>query len=369
MTASELMMAESCTDESVINFVDKIITEAYEKSVSDIHIEPFEPFCRLRYRIDGMLTEIEKIPNFFAERIIMRIKIMADLDIAEKRLPQDGRILSLHNLDIRVSVYPVFYGEKIVLRLLDTKKMLLALDELGMNTEQASLFKQKLSQPQGLILVTGPTGSGKTLTLYSALQWLNTIERNILTVEDPVEVRLTGINQTAIAPKIGLNYATALRAILRQDPDVVMIGEIRDSETAKIALEAAQTGHLVLSTLHTRNAYESLWRLIALGCSKTLLAHTLSLALSQRLARKICLICKQHYSNCEHCNNGYSGRIGIFECLPLDACSTHTLDLKNLRAEENAFIGAKQASLYQAGLDKVSSGETTLHEIQRILSI
>lgn len=251
-------------DEPLIQFVNQLIQNALHQNASDIHIEPFQLSCRIRFRLDGVLQQITEIPSNLAARLATRLKVMAKLDITERRLPQDGRF-QIHFVDVRISTCPVLHGEKIVLRILDTKKTALGLDELGLLDTQKEQLLQALNQPQGLILVTGPTGSGKTVTLYSALQYLNHLDRNISTVEDPVEIQLHGINQVNINTKINLHFSTTLRALLRQDPDVLMVGEIRDPETAEIAIQAAHTGHLVLATLHTNSAAEAVTRLQAMG--------------------------------------------------------------------------------------------------------
>jgi type IV pilus assembly protein PilB len=343
-------------DEPVIEFVYQLMDDAITKHISDIHIEPFEHHCRIRFRRDGLLYEAASVPLHLANQIIMRLKIMAQLDIAEKRLPQDGR-LHIHSptkIDIRINTCPTFFGEKIVLRILDATQTNHSIDSLGMNDTQKELFYKQLSQPQGLILVTGPTGSGKTMTLYAALHHLNQIEKNISTAEDPVEIELPGINQVNIHSRIGLDFATTLRALLRQDPDIIMIGEIRDAETATIALQAAQTGHLVLSTLHTNHANETLSRLQSMGIATHYLKNAVSLIIAQRLVRKLCIHCHPRSLTrsviCEHCHHGYKGRTGIFEFLTVNADQT-----------------PPPISLWEAGLEKVRAGITNHDEIRRVI--
>jgi len=344
------------TSESVINLVDQLLKDATSNQVSDIHIEPNESQCRVRFRKDGLLYEAAIFPSSLATQIILRLKIMAELNIAEKRLPLDGRIHLAHlNLDIRLSTCPILYGEKIVLRLFNTKKNKLSIQQLGMNSAQHHLFLQKMHLPQGLVLVTGPTGSGKSMTLYAALEYLNHTNKNISTIEDPVELTLPGINQININPKIGLDFALSLRALLRQDPDILMIGEIRDLETAKMAIQAAQTGHLVFSTLHTNTAHETFSRLHSLGIHQTLINNSITLIIGQRLLRRLCVYCKttNHTANergCPYCQQGYHERTGIFELL-------------------NVTTGQFSCcmSLREAALEKIATGETTSTEVIRVL--
>lgn len=377
-------------EEPLIQFVDHIIQHALHQSASDIHIEPFEIICRIRYRQDGILFEIAEIPTSLAARLVTRLKVMAKLDISERRLPQDGRF-QLHNIDIRMNTCPTLFGEKIVLRLLTANKFSLDINQLGFLDFQKETFLKKINQPQGLILVTGPTGSGKTMTLYSALHYLNIIEKNISTIEDPVEIQLNGINQVNINPKINFNFANALRTFLRQDPDVIMVGEIRDSETAEIAMQAAQTGHLVLSTLHTNSAVEALTRLKSTGIATYNIISSISVIIAQRLVRKLCNHCKQaeHISahslqemgftadsntklfrsvGCQYCLQGFQGRIGIYEILPItDAIAylimsnANSLDILQ-QAKQTGFI-----NLREAGFAKVKQGITSLLEINRVI--
>lgn len=364
-------------DEPVTIFVASLFQDAWIKKASDVHIEPHQQFCRIRFRCDGILNEIANIPIHLANRVITRLKIMANLNIAERRLPQDGRIS--HNndnkMDIRINTCPTLYGEKIVLRILkNTLTMNLA--ELGFLPEQYALFLKILSLPQGMILVTGPTGSGKTLTLYSALHHLNQQAKNICTLEDPVEIELPGINQINIYPKLGLDFTAGLRSLLRQDPDVIMLGEMRDTESASIALQAAQTGHLVLTTLHTNSAIEAIMRLKAMGISSYNIVHSITLIVAQRLIRQLCLYCKQKkdtyyiHQGCEKCYHGYAGRTGIFECLIINNAlkelilSQATATQIQHHVEQHGFI-----SLLQSGEIKLRSGMTSQSELFRVLPI
>lgn len=342
-------------DGPISKFVAKLLDDAILQGVSDIHIEPFPQFCRLRFRRDGLLYEVATTPPHFATRVITRLKIMAHLNIAERRLPQDGRLQHC-GMDIRINTCPTLSGEKMVLRLLNASKMKLDMNALGLTDVQQELFLDKLTQPQGLILVTGPTGSGKTITLYSALHFLNQIEKNISSVEDPVEIEFTGINQVNVNARIGLDFASVLRSLLRQDPDIIMIGEIRDAQTAAIAIQAAQTGHLVLSTLHTNNAMETITRLQSMNIASHHI-NTISLIIAQRLVRKLCVHCKkishQHAFTsyvpvgCHHCYQGYHERIAIFELMQLH--------------EEN------QMSLREAGMLLVQQGITSYAELLRVI--
>lgn len=360
--AENVVPLEIQFDEPISELIERLILDAMTKNISDIHIESFADYCRIRCRRDGLLEEILRVAPHLGARLIVRLKIMAQLDIAERRLPQDGRIeWHIHkHLDIRVSSCPTQYHEKVVLRLLNNQSVPLQLDALGFTNTQYQCVLETLSAPNGLILIAGPTGSGKTLTLYTLLNYLNHIEKNICTVEDPIEISLEGINQVNIQPKIGLNFATVLRSFLRQDPDIIMVGEIRDTETAKITWHAAHTGHFVLSSLHANNAREALDRLHHLAIPKIDLLSSQTLIIAQRLVRKLCARCKQLASNktytaggCAHCHHGYQGRIGLFEILK--CTTTKTLSL---------FDGM---NLWQAGLAKVQHGLTTYKEIQRTL--
>jgi type IV pilus assembly protein PilB len=366
-------------DEPLIKFTDHILGHALQKSASDIHIEPFEHHCRIRYRQQGILYAITEINSTLATRLITRLKVMAQLNIAERRLPQDGHFQIMHAktpIDIRLNSCPTLYGEKIVLRILDTRHLTLALDKLGLTPSQLTLFLETISEPQGLILVTGPTGSGKTVTLYSALHYLNSTSKNISTVEDPVEIRLPGINQVNIHPKIGLDFATILRTFLRQDPDVIMVGEIRDAETAMIATQAAQTGHLVLSTIHTNNALDTLARLHTLGVS----ANNVSLILAQRLLRILCDACKTpdntnlastiifQARGCPECLGGYVGRTAIYEILAITQELTDLLaNTSNTQAIQHYLQQNDFFTLQDAAFALVSKGKTSFTEMQRVL--
>lgn len=379
-------------EEPLIKFVDNMIQHAYQQKASDIHIEPYETNCRIRYRLHGVLHVANEVPLLLASRIVTRLKVMAKLDISEKRLPQDGRF-QLATMDIRINTCPTLFGEKVVLRLLNSSNMTLEMNRLGMSDDQKNILLKMISQPQGMILVTGPTGSGKTITLYSALHFLNQAEKNISTVEDPIEIRLPGINQVNINPKIGLDFSTVLRTFLRQDPDIIMVGEIRDTETANIAIQAAQTGHLVLSTLHTNNAIETITRLRAMEILPYNIASSISLIIAQRLIRVLCSQCKQpetlptsftlpsHVNHsqsavvyraigCPQCHRGYNTRTAIYEFLPL------TEDIKQLVTagskmhvlstllKETNFISLKESMF-----EKVFQGITSLAEVNRVLQL
>lgn len=360
------------SEEPLIRFVNRMILDAAERHASDIHIEPFQDTCRIRCRQHGVLQITAELPSTLAGRLTTRLKVMASMDIAERRLPQDGRF-QLDELDIRISTCPVLYGEKCVLRLLRMQNTLPELAHTGMSLDDQRLFCDTLAQPQGLILITGPTGSGKTVTLYAALNHLNQPAKNIATVEDPVEIHFPGINQISINPRTGLQFATALRALLRQDPDIIMVGEIRDPETAAMAVQAAQTGHLVLTTLHTHSASEALRRLAGMGVDESLIHASMRLVIAQRLLRVLCKECRQpvcpdksHFpeivhagqhilyeaGGCAACAGGYTGRTAIFEFLPHWPGSIPAV--------------AKQ-SLRQAGVRKVFAGETSVSELGRVL--
>ena len=383
-------------DTPIVKFVNKILIDAIKLGVSDIHIEPYEKVYRVRYRLDGILKEIARPPVNIANRICSRVKIMAQLDISERRLPQDGRIkmkLSRNkSIDFRVNTLPTLWGEKIVLRILDPGSAMLGIEALGYEDDQKQLFLSALHQHQGLILVTGPTGSGKTVSLYTGLNILNTQEKNISTAEDPVEINLEGINQVAINAKVGLDFASALRAFLRQDPDVVMVGEIRDLETAEIAIKASQTGHMVLSTLHTKDPPETLSRLMNMGIPAYNLATSVSLIIAQRLARRLCNHCKKPIKlppkillqegfteaqlesmelygavGCDKCNEGYKGRVGIYEVVPItDSISRIIMD--NGSTIQVADMARQEGfnDLRTSALVKVAKGLTSLAEANRI---
>jgi len=392
---SAAAVAETVDEAPVVRFVNRLLLDAVRAGASDIHMEPYEHSYRIRLRSDGILREVSHPPRALASRIASRIKIMARLDISERRLPQDGRIrLKLARnraIDLRVNTLPTVWGEKLVLRLLDPDNACVGIDLLGYEETQKQLYLTALRRSQGLILVTGPTGSGKTVSLYSGLDLLNTAGINISTAEDPVEINLEGVNQVAVNTRIGLSFASVLRAFLRQDPDVIMVGEIRDLETAEIAIKAAQTGHLVLSTLHTNSAIDTLVRLRNMGIPSYNLASSVSLIMAQRLCRRLCH-CKQPQQlpptvlreagfapeqidslqlhapvGCEACSDGYRGRVGIHEVLPV----TEGLS-RIIMSDGNALQLAEQAAregyrtLRQSALAKVAQGLTSLAEIERI---
>ncbi len=380
----------------VVKLVGLLIAEAFKKRASDIHIEPLENKFRIRYRIDGVLHEVSGPPKRLQASVISRVKIMAGMDIAEKRLPQDGRIrieIGSKELDLRVSTLPAIYGESVVLRILDKSSFLLGLKELGFMTEDEKRFERLIKTPNGILLVTGPTGSGKTTTLYASLSNINKPDRKLITVEDPVEYQISGINQVQVKPQINLTFATGLRSILRQAPDVIMVGEIRDFETAQIAIQAALTGHLVFSTLHTNDAPGAVTRLIDMGIKPYLVASALQAVLAQRLVRVICRSCKTEYKptkeeiaainlkpeqlkgakffkgkGCDECTkSGYRGRIGIFELLIM------TDDIRELIFEKVSSSVLKEkaknlgmATLRDDGVRKVLKGVTTISEVMRV---
>ncbi len=388
-------MSASVNDTPVVHFVNALIKNAILQKASDIHIEPFENYCRIRYRTDGMLAIVSRSPKAAAGRLISRIKVMANMDIAEHRLPQDGRIkwqFDQHNIDLRVNSCPTLYGEKIVLRILDQSRQQISIDDLGFDSLQQQQFLNALQQPYGMILVTGPTGSGKTVTLYAGLARLNSVSTNISTVEDSVEISLEGINQVNVNHKTGLTFAEALRAFLRQDPDIIMVGEIRDQETAGIAVKAAQTGHLVLSTLHTNNAPETISRLLQIGIEPFNIASALLIIIAQRLVRLLCQHCKQAVSypahrlqsagfspaefatlrlyqaqGCPNCHQGYKGRTGIYQVLPIsDQMRSIILDAPNALSVDKQAQQEGINNLREAGLNKVRLGITSLEEVERI---
>ncbi|MGA3681296.1 type IV-A pilus assembly ATPase PilB [Pseudomonas graminis] len=383
-------------DAPVVRFVNKMLMDAIRLGSSDLHFEPYEKIFRVRLRTDGILHEVAKPPIHLAGRIAARLKVMASLDISERRKPQDGRIklrISKNRaIDFRVNTLPTLWGEKIVMRILDPTTAQMGIDALGYEPEQKALYLEALRQPQGMILVTGPTGSGKTVSLYTGLNILNTVDINISTAEDPVEINLEGINQVNVNPRQGMDFSQALRAFLRQDPDVIMVGEIRDLETAEIAIKASQTGHMVLSTLHTNSAAETLTRLHHMGVAAFNIATAINLIIAQRLARKLCPHCKkeveipretliaegfpesqigsfQLYSpvGCEHCNGGYKGRVGIYEVVK----STPALE-RIIMEEGNSIQISEQMrrdgydDLRTSGLRKAMQGLTSLEEINRV---
>ncbi len=387
---------QDADDAPVVRFVNKMLLDAIRGGSSDLHFEPYEKIYRVRLRTDGMLKEVARPPINLAGRIAARLKVMASLDISERRKPQDGRIKmrisKTKAIDFRVNTLPTLWGEKIVMRILDPSSAQMGIDALGYEPDQKELYLEALRQPQGLILVTGPTGSGKTVSLYTGLNILNTVDINISTAEDPVEINMEGINQVNVNPRQGLDFAQALRSFLRQDPDVIMVGEIRDLETAEIAIKAAQTGHLVLSTLHTNSAAETLTRLQNMGVAGFNIATSVNLIIAQRLARKLCNICKTEAQipsetlaeegfdlarigsfkiyepkGCDQCNGGYKGRLGVYEVVK------NTKELQRLIMQSgNAIEIADQmrlegfSDLRTSGLTKVMQGITSLAEINRI---
>lgn len=388
----------SVEEAPVVRFVNGVLLNAIRQGASDIHFEPYEDDYRVRVRIDGLLRIAAQPPAGLAAKVCARLKVLARLDIAERRAPQDGRMrLRLPNrrkVDLRMNTLPTLYGEKVVVRILDSGAALPPLDDLGMTAHEQSAFLAALDRPQGMILVTGPTGSGKTVTLYSALARLNVLERNVSAVEDPCEIQLAGVNQVNVNRSAGLTFASALRAFLRQDPDVIMVGEIRDAETAAIAVRAAQTGHLVLSTLHTEDAPASLARLRDLDVPPHAAASA-HLILAQRLARRLCPECRQGYlpdeaalraqgigedllpagtriyrpsSNpCRHCTDGYRGRVGIFQVMPISAALRRLIgDGAPMAAVETQATSENISSLRASGLKKVRDGITSLEEINRV---
>ncbi|MFO1429256.1 MAG: type IV-A pilus assembly ATPase PilB [Candidatus Competibacteraceae bacterium] len=383
-------------DTPVVRFINRAILDAINRGASDLHFEPYEKIYRVRFRQDGVLQEVAKPPVNMSARIAARLKVMAQLNIAERRVPQDGRMklyLSKQRaIDFRVNTLPTLWGEKIVLRILDPTSAQMGIEALGYEPHQKELFLKAIHKPQGMVLVTGPTGSGKTVSLYTALNILNTAEVNISTAEDPVEINLAGINQVNVNVKTGMTFAEALRAFLRQDPDIIMVGEVRDLETAEIAIKAAQTGHLVLSTLHTNSAPETVTRLMNMGVAPFNIASSVTLIIAQRLARKLCTFCKEEDKipqesllkegftekdqsglviyrpvGCEQCNNGYKGRTGIYEVMPISKEMERII-----MAQGNALQIAEQAQregisdLRRSGLNKVRQGIIGLEELNRV---
>ncbi|RJG50050.1 type IV-A pilus assembly ATPase PilB [Motilimonas pumila] len=400
-TESRLDEAQKMGDDDapIVKYINKILSDAIRKGASDIHFEPYEKKYRVRLRIDGILTEVATPPVNLTNRFSARLKVMSKLDIAERRIPQDGRIklkLSKNkSMDLRVSTLPTMWGEKIVMRILDSSAANLDIDKLGYSDKQKKQYLDAISKPQGMILITGPTGSGKTVSLYTGLNILNTPERNISTAEDPVEINLEGINQVQMNPKAGLTFAASLRSFLRQDPDIVMVGEIRDLETAEIGIKAAQTGHLVLSTLHTNSASETLTRLLNMGVPAFNVASSVTLIMAQRLARRLCEHCKTPEQvsqqdltllgftpnqiekgittykavGCDKCTDGYKGRVGIYEVMQMsDAIGRAILDGAN--SIQLSDIAQKEGmhTLRQSALIKAVEGVTSLSEVTRVTS-
>ncbi|MFW2045216.1 type IV-A pilus assembly ATPase PilB [Acinetobacter variabilis] len=384
----------------IVKYINKLLIDAIRMGASDLHFEPYEKMYRVRYRVDGVLRQIATPPLQLANRLASRLKVMSQMDISEKRVPQDGRIklkLSKNKaIDFRVNSLPTLFGEKLVLRILDPSSAMLGIDALGYEPEQKELFMEALDKPQGMLLITGPTGSGKTVSLYTGLNILNREDTNISTAEDPVEINLQGINQVNVNPKVGLTFAAALKSFLRQDPDIVMVGEIRDLETAEIAIKAAQTGHMVMSTLHTNSAPETLTRLRNMGVPSFNIATSVNLVIAQRLARRLCSQCKktadipkqsllemgfteadlqspefQIYEpvGCNECREGYKGRVGIYEVMKV------TPEISRIIMEDGNAIEIAEASaragfnnLRRSGLVKVMQGVTSLQEVNRVTS-
>ena len=391
-TTADLL--DSQNDAPIIRLINGIIAQAVKLKASDIHIEPYEKTLSIRLRIDGVLREILSLPSRVTPALVSRVKVMARLDIAEKRIPQDGRIslaLGGKTVDVRISTLPARFGERVVMRILDKEEARLDLDALGMPADMLARFRKALRRPNGVILVTGPTGSGKTTTLYAALSLLNDPSRNILTVEDPVEYAIDGVGQTQINPKVGMTFATGLRAILRQDPDIVMVGEIRDVETAEIAIQAALTGHLVLSTVHTNSAVGAVTRLRDMGAEPFLLSSTIAAVLAQRLVRRLCPGCKEAYApdeaerrllgvdsrqditifrakGCGRCGgSGYEGRLGVYELLVVDDALRQLIheEAGEESLSEEAF--KRHDTLAGCGFRHVHDGITSVEEVLRVV--
>ena len=394
---TENISRDDVEDAPIVRFVNKLMLDAIRRGASDLHFEPYEKTYRVRFRMDGVLKEIAQPPVQLAGKLSARLKVMARLDIAERRVPQDGRIKmrlsKTRSIDFRVSTCPTLYGEKIVMRILDASQAMLGIDALGYEPFQKDLYLKYLAKPQGMILVTGPTGSGKTVSLYTGLNILNREDTNISTAEDPAEINLAGVNQVNVNNKVGLTFASALRSFLRQDPDVVMVGEIRDLETAEIAIKAAQTGHLVMSTLHTNDAPQTLTRLVDMGVKPYAIATSVSLIIAQRLARKLCQACRQPIDvpaealrkegfpeeeitkgiqlfgprGCPSCTDGYKGRVGLYQVMPV------TEDIGRIIMAGGSAIDINDAAkkdgiwdLRRAGLAKAASGITSLEEINSV---
>lgn len=392
-------LLDDTSDAPVIKLVNLVLSQAVRDNASDVHIESYKDRVKIRKRVDGILYDMYSPPRHVQGKLISRIKIMAKMDIAEKRLPQDGRIeirIANRNIDIRVSTLPTSFGERVVMRLLDKSNTLVPLEDLGLSKKDLAHFMRLLKAPHGIILVTGPTGSGKTTTLYSALGILNNSDVNIITIEDPIEYQMNGISQMQVNPKIGLTFAGGLRTIVRQDPDVILVGEIRDAETAEIAIQSALTGHLVFSTLHTNDAASAVTRLIDMGVEPFLVSSSVNAIMAQRLVRKICPDCRESYvpdnaylekvglspikfagrelfrgAGCTHClQTGYKGRIGIFELMALTPAMKSliltTSDAGQIKKQAVASLATGMMTLRQDGLRKVLAGKTTLEEVFRV---
>lgn len=394
--SEEMLSSDDINDTPVVRFVNKIMIDAISIKASDIHFEPYERVSRVRYRLDGVLREVVDAPKKLTASIVARLKVMANLDISEHRIPQDGRfrltVAKGHSIDVRVSTCPTVHGEKVVMRLLDPKTSTVDITSLGLNDLQKEALLHAINQSQGMILVTGPTGSGKTVSLYTALRILNTPEKNISTVEDPVEIYMQGINQVQVNQKAGLTFANSLRSFLRQDPDIIMVGEIRDLETAEIAIKAAQTGHLVLSTLHTNNAPLTIARLVSMGVPTFNITSSVTLVMAQRLVRRLCPHCKKPVKNskeallkaglveseaenieiyepgsCSRCHQGYKGRVGIYEVMPMsDEMNKLIMEGGNALDLEAQAKSDGMLSLREAGLEKVTLGITSIEEVDRV---
>ncbi len=394
------VVVDGVEDAPVVKFVNKMLLDAIRAGASDLHFEPYEKAYRVRFRIDGVMDKVASPPIQLAGKIAARLKVMSQMDISERRAPQDGRIklkLSKNKaIDFRVNSLPTLFGEKIVLRILDPSSAMLGIDMLGYEPDQKEMFMEALEKPQGMLLITGPTGSGKTVSLYTGLNILNTVEKNISTAEDPVEINLEGINQVNVNPKVGLTFSSALKAFLRQDPDIVMVGEIRDLETAEIAIKAAQTGHMVLSTLHTNSAPETLTRLRNMGVASFNIATSVNLVIAQRLARRLCKACKKPTQvprqsllemgftdedldnpenviyepvGCSECREGYKGRVGVYEVMKIND------DISRIIMEDGNAIEIKDAALKngfrdlrRSGIMKVLQGLTSIQEMYRVTS-
>ena len=390
-------LKDLASDAPVIRLVQRLIDDAVRSRASDIHVEPSENGLHVRLRLDGLLRELESHPKNLAATVVSRIKVMAGLDIAERRLPQDGRIrvsAQGKEIDFRVATSPTLHGESVVLRILDRQDVALDFDSLGFDAPLQTSLRQAICRPYGIVLVTGPTGSGKTTTLYAALKEINTPERKILTVEDPVEYMLSGVNQVPVRPQIGLTFAKALRSFLRQDPDVLMVGEIRDRETAEIAIQAALTGHMLLSTLHTNSAAAAITRLLDMGIDDFLLTSTLHVILGQRLVRRLCVHCREPFSpsmevlarfslaasgaptwyrarGCAACEgSGFRGRIAILEALSMsDAVRARILERADAHTIERVAVAEGMRTMLRHGLERVADGVTTLEEVLRVTSL
>lgn len=399
-TADDQDDGKSEEEAPIVKYINKLLVDAIRMGASDLHFEPYEKSYRVRYRVDGVLRSITNPPLQLATRLASRLKVMSQMDISEKRIPQDGRIkLKLSKtkaIDFRVNSLPTLFGEKLVLRILDPSSAMLGIDALGYEEDQKALFMEALDKPQGMLLITGPTGSGKTVSLYTGLNILNTESSNISTAEDPVEINLEGINQVNVNPKVGLTFSVALKSFLRQDPDIIMVGEIRDLETAEIAIKAAQTGHMVMSTLHTNSAPETLTRLRNMGVPSFNIATSVNLVIAQRLARRLCSHCKAPVEipknsllemgfteqdlahpefqifqpvGCPECREGYKGRVGVYEVMKV------TPEISKIIMEDGNALEIAEASaklgfnnLRRSGLIKVINGLTSLQEINRVTS-